>query len=287
VTFRNNTITGDMPSNGYAVRISISGDNPINENIYFYNNIWSDSTGTMGADGPGDDNEFSNGDPAESHNVILDRNLYWNGGEEIPSGDIIDPLTDDDRGVVADPQLETNQQNIVLPRWNGASFLSGQTTIREEFERLVELYGRIPADSPAVDLADPSQAPNDDILGRPRENAPDLGAYEQSMTLRGFGDMNNLWLFWSALPEDRVASLTLNLIGADLSRTVENIPAGERCYLLSGLKPYGLYAATLTALDKQGRIVTRSDTVLLRLVGFSLALPSLQGDHPCFILPNE
>ncbi len=66
----------------------------------------------------------------------------------------------------------------MLPRWNGTAFPSGSATIRQEFERLVALYGAIGVGSPAVGQADPASSPPDDILGRMRDASPDLGAYE-------------------------------------------------------------------------------------------------------------
>jgi hypothetical protein len=182
VTFANNTIVGDLPSSAYAFRIRIKGSNPKNQNIYFYNNVWSDPTGTMGANHPGDTNQFSAGDPSQTNNLILDNNLYWNGGAAIPPGDLVSPLVADGRRLVANPGLNTNQTTIILPRWNGSSFLSGNTSIRHEFERLVELYGQIPNGSPAIDKADPTLAPADDILGHSRGPMNDLGAYERNWT---------------------------------------------------------------------------------------------------------
>jgi hypothetical protein len=76
-------------------------------------------------------------------------------------------------------------------------------------------------------------------------------------------------------------------MGGGFSRTIENIPANQRCYLVSGLPPYHLYAADLTAYDEQGRIVTQSDTVLLRLDGFSFAGASQDAKHLCSILPDD
>jgi Calx-beta domain len=76
----------------------------------------------------------------------------------------------------------------VLPRWNGATFASGNATGREEFIRLVNLYGAIPAGSPAQDQADPALAATDDILGRPR-SAPDLGAFEVSTSTLSIDDV--------------------------------------------------------------------------------------------------
>jgi hypothetical protein len=177
VTFANNTIVGDLPAAAYAFWINITEDNPLNENIAFYNNIWADSTGTMGASGSGDANKFATGDAAATTNLVLHNNLYWNGGTAIPAGEPISP-TDDDRRVVADPELETDQSGVVLPRWQGTAFLSGNTTIRQEFERLVDEYGRLPNTSPAIGQADPIFAPEDDILGNFRGGVADMGAFE-------------------------------------------------------------------------------------------------------------
>lgn len=177
VTFANNTIVGDLPSEAYAFWINITGANPLNQNIAFYNNIWADPTGTMGASGSGDDNEFASGDAGVTNNLILDNNLYWNGGAAIPPGDPISP-TDDDRRVVADPELNTDQSGVILPRWEGTQFASGNTTVRQEFERLVDLYGRLPSTSPAIGQADPAFAPIDDILGNYRGVVADMGAFE-------------------------------------------------------------------------------------------------------------
>lgn len=178
VIFSNNTISGDLPAWAYAFRIVIKEANPLNEDIAFYNNIWSDPTGTMGADLSGGANEFSDGDLDATINLVLDNNLYWNGGQPIPAGDLLSPLTDDPRPLVGDPGLETDQAAVILPRWTGASFVSGSATVQEEFLRLVSLYGTFTPGSPAVDQADPIFAPAEDILGNPRGTAPDMGAFE-------------------------------------------------------------------------------------------------------------
>ncbi len=178
VTFANNTIVGDLPSRSFAMRVVIRDQNPLNENIFFYNNIWSDPTGTMGADLSGSSNEFSDGEPENTVNEVLDNNLYWNGGAAIPDGDFLSPMLNDPRALVGNPGLNTNQNGVVLPRWNGNAFLSGANSVLEEFNRLVNQFGTIPTNSPAVDQADPSRAPAVDILGRPRGSNPDLGAFE-------------------------------------------------------------------------------------------------------------
>ena len=66
----------------------------------------------------------------------------------------------------------------MIPYWDGSTFVDGSGDIRAAFERLVTSYGVPAADSPAVDAADPAQAPLDDILGTRLGLSPDVGAYE-------------------------------------------------------------------------------------------------------------
>ncbi|MGB7873935.1 MAG: right-handed parallel beta-helix repeat-containing protein [Anaerolineales bacterium] len=181
VYFVNNTIVGDLPSLAYAARVSITERNPKNENIYLYNNIWSDPTGSMGKNLQDRSNEFSDGNPDETDDLILDNNLYWNGRARIPNGDLLSPLKDDAHRVVGSPRLATDQSDLVLPFWDGDSFLSGEKTIRDEFVRLVEEYGAIPIFSFAKNNAVLQHAPAEDILGKSRQGLPDLGAYEQQV----------------------------------------------------------------------------------------------------------
>lgn len=177
VVFNNNTIVGDLPGASFAYRIHLKGDNPRNDDIRFTNNVWSDPTGTMGADEGGDDPQFADGDTDEVIDLVNDTNLYWNGGGPVPDGGFGDPLEIDPGAVDADPLLPSDQDDIVLPRWEGERFASGATSIREEFVRLVRTYGTPSENSPAVDAADPRTAATVDILGRKRSR-PDLGAVE-------------------------------------------------------------------------------------------------------------
>ncbi|MBV7336572.1 hypothetical protein KFU94_51745 [Chloroflexi bacterium TSY] len=182
VLFRHNTVVGDLPAFAYAMRLNRENENPVNENIHFYNNIWSDPTGTMGAENANRPNDFSDTPPSDTVAWALDHNLYWNGGESIPSNtsELIN-YTDDVARIVADPQLP-RLNTLVLPRWNQATsqFADGSSTIRAAFERLVALYGTPPNDSPVIDVANPNQVPSEDILGHARSagDGPDLGAVE-------------------------------------------------------------------------------------------------------------
>jgi len=178
VFFSHNTVVGDLPSLSFAFRVTISDQNPRNENIYFVNNIWSDPTGTMGADLDGGDNEFSDGDLKNTENFVLLNNLYWNGNSDIPDGDLVSPLLADRQYLVQDPMLNSDFEQLVLPIWDGTLFISGEVSIRGEFIRLVNLYGNISQFSPVINRSDPSFAPGDDILGKPRTESADIGAFE-------------------------------------------------------------------------------------------------------------
>jgi hypothetical protein len=170
VTFRNNTVSGNLPGDAYSTRIVIKGSNPKNHNIRFCNNIWSDPTGTMG--------NFSDGDFASTTDLTLNHNLYWNGGKVIPAGDLLSPMVHDRERLVANPRLESRLTGLLLPTWNGAKFPSGNRRIRAEFLRLAKAYASLPDSSPAIWKADPACSPQNDLLGKPRGTAPSYGAYQ-------------------------------------------------------------------------------------------------------------
>jgi hypothetical protein len=177
ILFRNNTVVGDLPSSAYAMRLN---GNPPNENVEFFNNIWSDPTGTMGADDSGSDNDFSDADPALTLSFGLDYNLYWNGGTAIPEdADELVNYTNDANGVVGDPLLP-GQAGLVIPRWDpdAGQFADGSATITEVFVNLVQSYGIPAAGSQAIDQASADHAPAEDILCQERRGTPDIGAYE-------------------------------------------------------------------------------------------------------------
>lgn len=181
IVFRHNTVSGDLPALAFAMRLNREGANPANEMIDFFGNLWSDPTGSMGSTGTGS-NDFSDTPPADTLSFTLDGNLYWNGGVSLPEdpGELINP-SDDPSALVGDPRLRP-PTDLVLPRWDSSSgrFADGSATIAEVHRRLALRYALPAAGSPALDGAEPTTAPGDDLLGRPRtDGAPDHGALER------------------------------------------------------------------------------------------------------------
>lgn len=177
VNFRFNTVVGNLPSRNFAVRLLALGSNRNNNNIRLSNNIWSDPTASMGAEG------FTGADVFESpigtnDSVMLDNNLYYNGGNTIPADTAQDiNLADDANALVVDPKLPI-QNNIVLPTYNGINFGGGLTSIRDVFENLAVSYGKPAAGSGVINQATNDDRPSDDILGMTRGNLSDVGAFE-------------------------------------------------------------------------------------------------------------
>lgn len=277
VVFANNTAVGDFPSSAYAMWIDLKGLNPVNENVFFANNVWSDPTGSMGSYFmDNSDNEFSKGNTAYVTGATIDNNLYWNGPKPIPGGDLLVPLVDDARALVADPLLHTFYNGIVLPRWTGDAFLSGNASIREEFVRLADLYGRPATGSPAIGAADPALFPTEDLLGRPRSATPDLGAYEYHFTLTGSAEETAIHVAWTPPNESSAVSLTLIYAAAGVDPvTILGIPIGERDYLVTGLVPRTVYTLRLIAVDAIGATLTESDPLTLETTGHRWCLPFL------------
>lgn len=180
ITFRHNTVSGDLPALAFAMRLNTEGQNPINDNIVFYNNVWSDPTGTMGANGGGN-NDFSDTPMGETQSFTLDHNAYWNGGSALPEdgGELINP-SDDPAAVIGDPRLG-DPASLIVPHWDSTSgtFADGSTSIRQAFVRLANLYGTPGPGSIVFNAGNPGQSPADDLLGRPRtDGLPDIGAVE-------------------------------------------------------------------------------------------------------------
>jgi hypothetical protein len=173
IVFRNNTVVGDLPSNAFAFRLNREGENLAVDDVAFYNNVWCDPTGSLG--------DFSDTPPADVAGFALDTNLYWNDGASIPidATDLVN-ADDDAAAIYTDPLLPWDADALPLPRWDAQSgtFAGGFATIRDVFVAWATTYGTPATGSAAVDAARADQAAADDLLGRPRGAAPDLGAVE-------------------------------------------------------------------------------------------------------------
>ncbi|KAA3663073.1 MAG: hypothetical protein DWQ04_11690 [Chloroflexi bacterium] len=266
VTFRNNTVVGNLPALAYAMRLNTEGSNPANENIRFYNNIWSDSTGTMGANGGGS-NDFSDTPIGETSSFTLDNNLYWNGGSAIPedSGELIN-YTDDSNRLVANPQLGS-QSGLIIPRWTGSQFADGSTTIADAFTTLVNTYGTPASGSKVIDAADAANAPSEDILGNGR-STPDIGAVEFQSTLQLSGSPNDQtvhlsWTVNTTLPDGATWEITYTG-GPNGTPTspITGLAKETRSTTITQLQNYTIYTVTLTALDGSTPILTDSITIM-------------------------
>jgi hypothetical protein len=180
VVFRANTVVGHPNirwSGAYAAVCQRIGENPPMGDMAFTNNIWCDATGQMPRFSDGKASLF-----APQSKQVLESDLYWNGGKAIPTEpqDVLVPERDRHRHL-ADPRLGNPDEGVTLPRWNAekGQFLSDETTIRGEFERLVGRYASLGMGSGAIDAADPATMPGDDILGNRREPRPDIGCFER------------------------------------------------------------------------------------------------------------
>jgi hypothetical protein len=180
ITFRANTVVGHpavkWTGAELAVCIQIDKNPPMGE-LTFCNNIWCDPTGQMPRFSISSGKTF-----APDAKLVLNNNLYWNAGKPIPTGpeDVLVPERDAKK-LVADPRIGNPAEGLTLPRWDPSKgqFLSGEKTIRSEFERLVRRYATLGEGSPAIHAADPSCMPADDILGKPRDRRPDIGCFEK------------------------------------------------------------------------------------------------------------
>ena len=191
VFFVNNTVVGDLPSKAFGIRLGIKGSNPLNENIRLHNNVWSDPTGTMGSEEPGDTGKFSTGESSSTKGLELRGNAYWNAGKPLPVGDVVSP-SDDPVRISVDPGLGTASQ-VQLPRWTGSAFQSGNGTIRQEFTRIAHAFGSISSNSPLIGRADDIWSSATDLLGRSRGASPSLGALEPGLSGRFVDDDGSIF----------------------------------------------------------------------------------------------
>jgi MYXO-CTERM domain-containing protein len=177
ITVRANTLVGPFTASAFGFRIGTEGQNPQVKNFTVTNDLFDDPTGAM-------QQVFTIYGDVLLSSVALQHDLFWNAGQPLPTTGAVTPAMDAQK-VVGDPQLQPSHAGIVLPRWDAtkSAFLSGSTTIPDEFARLVQAYGGLTKTSAAVDAADPAQMPAEDILGHARDAKPDIGAYEYGATM--------------------------------------------------------------------------------------------------------
>jgi hypothetical protein len=179
INFFNNTISGDLPSNAYAIRVTQEQNNKKPTNINLYNNIWSDPTGTMGQGAYQYTSDFSDTLLHQLNDFTLSNNLYWNNGVDLPYSffDKINPSTDKNQ-LINNPQLVDNKQ-LITPVWNTTNnlFEDGSFEIREVFLRLVNFYGIPNLGHNKVPPKVIPYFPKDDILGRLRVIPHSVGSY--------------------------------------------------------------------------------------------------------------
>lgn len=179
VVTRANTITGHPKTEwtgAFSVMVLNIGENPKIERMSFANNIFCDNTGRMPQFSYSKSDRF-----ATPQDFSAANNLYWNAGKKLKlePADLFSPDRDP-KAVLGDPVLPSVPDEQIIPRLSAGTnrFLSGKSSIREEFERLVEAYAVPGNGSAAIGKADPKTMPKDDILGRPRGRICDIGCYE-------------------------------------------------------------------------------------------------------------
>jgi hypothetical protein len=258
VTFRNNTVSGNLPSSAFAMTLRAVGSNPDNENIRFYNNVWSDPTGTM--------NDFSDTVPGETGSLALSNNLYWNAGRAIPSeaGDLLNAGSDA-RRVVADPGIRA-PDGVAIPRWNAQNrqFGGGFGSICDAFTHIAKTYGAARPDGPVLNAGDSGNAPGDDLLGRQRTGGADLGALESEnylITRIIPGDETVLvtWETGGSLPSGATWRITYDGPSGDTPSPITGLPADQRAFRINRLPNYNPFSVSVAA-EANGRMLMSSST---------------------------
>jgi len=202
VRFRSNTVVGNLPSRSFAARLLAIGSNQANQNIVLSNNIWSDPSGSMGAEGFNGADVFD-APIGDNQSITLNNNLYYNGSNAIPA-DVNQEVNvaDDNNAVMGNPRLPS-QNGLSLPTFNGTDFGQGLNSVRAVFVDLVMRYGRPANNSAARNRADNSDTPADDILGNTRDGSADIGAFEIGGTVNPPAEPpppnNNTVLTWLLL----------------------------------------------------------------------------------------
>ena len=179
-THRSAIAKGELPSTGWE----------------FTNNIFCDNQAWTGDNRPILSFVSSSNPPFEDDGTgksvpgsySLLNNLYWAGG--VTGTWIVDPSTggdrtklivsEDNQRIETNPQLPADFDNLVLPvlASQGDTFISGNSTIREEFVRLALKYAVPQPGGAGIGNGDAGYMPEDDILDNPRGKTPSVGCYE-------------------------------------------------------------------------------------------------------------
>jgi len=182
IRFFNNTITGNLPSNAYAIRANTEAQNLINTHIYLYNNIWSDPTQTMGSGAYEQANDFSDTLHHQIDHFELNNNIIWNGEEILPYSffDAINP--NDDKNLHHRNPYLPEQKNILLPTWNNQkqSFNNGTFLITEAFQKIIYIYGISKYKLHKELIYKPDNFPSHNILGVQRLKGNAIGAINKN-----------------------------------------------------------------------------------------------------------
>ncbi|GEM_PF-4403272 len=99
--------------------------NMANNDIRYFNNVWSDPSGTM--------DDFSDTTPGQTDPWTLHNNVYYNGGNALPEdgNELVNP-SDDVAAIVGDPVLD-DPADATIPTWNSSAgqFTDGSQNICE------------------------------------------------------------------------------------------------------------------------------------------------------------
>ena len=183
IRFQFNTVVGDLPSRSFAARLLATGSNKPNDNIVLSNNICSDPNGSMGGEGfiGADVFDAPNGD---NTSVSLQNNLYYNGGNAIPSDTSQEVNIGSDTNPILGNPLLPSLIGLTLPVYNGSmfggGFGGGFVNIRSVFVDLANRYGRPASGSPAINAANMINVPSDDLLGTARGANAYIGAIDNT-----------------------------------------------------------------------------------------------------------
>jgi hypothetical protein len=165
ILIRANTVRSGPGSFQAMGDIQRAKSGPVCTNIQIANNVFLDS----------EPNRFIRGDSGVVENSRLENNVYWQA-PPVTEGDYFN-YADDGLRIEADPLLPTAGDPIPMLVLQGRGFAGGHLSIADAFAAYVQRYA-VPAGGSPIMNAASGDMPPDDIIGAPRDGAPDVGAYE-------------------------------------------------------------------------------------------------------------